>query len=286
MSIIIDRADGRMVGQLGPEDLDLLHRHLVDEYEGDADYHLTTATLEMLKEQGLTDEAVGILEQALNGRPTTEIGIEPLLEEPPFRLIGCLQSSDEVPLGGLRVDLVDRAGSGLGWAFSREDGVFKLASDQPLTNNETYEMLISARGSLLLLALDIDQLEPGEIELEPTTIRVGTGKVVTQDGKGLTGARVEMEGSWTVTTEDGSFILPMDSSAEAGRIDLEVFAPSGEPLGDYWTQDVKAETSVDLAQFEVPAPNPEWPETDPEMVASLGQPGDSLYPGVSRFPLS
>lgn len=269
MAHLIDRADGKLIGDIDGEQINFLRQHLEEEYEGDTDFFLSDAVVEMLEAKGLAAEVVAMLRPSIEARSFIEIGIEEPAEEHEVVLAGKLVDAGGEPLGGLRLDLCDvEEEEGLGWCFSRPDGSFKLVCS-PGSERE-YELLVSARGALLLKALELSSIEPGEQEMEPLVIRTGTGSVKTEGGEGLPLCRVEIVGSWTLANEQGEFVLPVDETEE-GVVDLEVFACTGEPLGGYTEGKLSASNRCEFGQLLVPEPNPSWPPEPHPLLASIEQ---------------
>ncbi|MGE0490640.1 MAG: hypothetical protein AB7S38_15655 [Vulcanimicrobiota bacterium] len=273
MLTIINRADGSVLGTLSGEEAALLHEVLVDEFEGDADYNIRPATLELLEDK-LRPESLAWLRQAADEQGSVEIGLEQEITEPTFE--GVLRGTDGAPLGGLRVDILEPIEA---TAFSRPDGVFQLPMPGP---NARFR--VTARGNLVLEEFEESTDQPLDIELQ-----IVSGQLVTSDGKGLPLAILSLDSwellssaqrppeqqlSWARTDADGNFRLPVAFPRLNGkaRCDFEVFAASGEPLGGYWSVDLELDTQMLLERYEVPDPNPNWPADETETIARLSLP--------------
>ncbi|MCA9791399.1 MAG: hypothetical protein KC910_06375 [Candidatus Eremiobacteraeota bacterium] len=273
MHTIINRADGSVLGTLSGEEAALLHEVLVDEFEGDADFNIRPATIELL-EGKLQPESLAWLREAAEEQGSVEIGLEEEMQEPTFE--GVLRGTDGEPLGGLRVDVLEPIEA---TAFSRPDGAFQL----PMPGAKA-RFRITARGNLVLEEFEESTDQPLDIELQ-----IISGQLVTPDGNGLPLAILSLDSwellssahrppeqqlSWARTDTDGNFRLPVAFPRLSGqaRCDFEVFAASGEPLGGYLSIDVELDTQMLLGRHEVPAPNPNWPADETETIARLSLP--------------
>lgn len=68
-----DKETGAILGRISEEELQFLIDHLEEEWDGDTDYYLNRATIEMLKESGAGKPLVDLLERALGDREDAEI---------------------------------------------------------------------------------------------------------------------------------------------------------------------------------------------------------------------
>ena len=73
MVTLIDSRTNQAIGTLSEAQLQELSGHLAEEWSGDQDYYIDQDTLEMLEEQGLSKEILGLLRGAL--RETGEADI-------------------------------------------------------------------------------------------------------------------------------------------------------------------------------------------------------------------
>jgi len=68
-----DKDTGAMLGSISEENLQFLIDNLEEETEDDKDYYLTRATIDMLKENGASDELIKLLNDAIGDRDNVEI---------------------------------------------------------------------------------------------------------------------------------------------------------------------------------------------------------------------
>jgi hypothetical protein len=145
------------------------------------------------------------------------------------------------------------------------------------------DLLVSGRGGLLLSSFELDELNDQVERMEPFHIMTISGRVAIEGGQPLAGGRVEAWSTWSVTDQQGRFQIPVDRLGE--ELHLEVFAPSGEPLGGYWKVKLPETEPVDLGEYTVPLPKPDWPDSEEPLLAAEFS-NDSVFPGISEHPLS
>lgn len=272
MPDVINRADGTVLGQITDREIILMREALVDEFEGDRDYNLRPATLDLF-------EAPDWLRQAVMINGSLEIGIESFEGDQEFK--GHLKTPGGVPLAGLRVDLFQDE-EYLHTAFSRSDGSFTL----PFRTG-TCTFRVTARGTLILDTFEDTLEKPIDISVD-----VVEGKILALEGGPVAGASVNLFSwnyldsgvaapehcsSWTTTDEEGNFYLPVRFTEE-GEVEcsLEVFSRFGEPLGDYLNAQVDLNADPwDFHLIEVPGPSENWPPTDLEVVEGAVVPVDA-----------
>ena len=68
-----DTADGKILGEISEEDLQVLIDALVEETETDTDYYINRQTLELLKEKGGSQALMTLLEVAMGEREDMDI---------------------------------------------------------------------------------------------------------------------------------------------------------------------------------------------------------------------
>ncbi len=68
-----DKDTGAMLGSISEENLQFLIDNLEEETEDDKDYYLNRATIDMLKENGASDELIKLLNDAIGERDNVEI---------------------------------------------------------------------------------------------------------------------------------------------------------------------------------------------------------------------
>ena len=70
---IYDKATGRELGEVTPEQFQALMDALEEESEDDRDYYINQDTLDLLREQGADPALVALLERGLAGREDMDI---------------------------------------------------------------------------------------------------------------------------------------------------------------------------------------------------------------------
>jgi hypothetical protein len=276
---IVDRADGKLLLEV-PDDQGRLLTDLAEDVQS---FQVSELFLEVAAQEGVDASILDRLRQELSRCPTLFVGGDPVPDgEVTHRLGGQLVDHDGKPLGGLVVTAQGSQGDAASWAFSGPDGHFELGfAAQP--DWKDLELLVSSRGGLLLLSFELDELDDKVERMDPFVIATVRGRVLTADGQPLSGGRVEAWSTWAVTNEEGAFQIPVDRLGE--ELYLEVFAPSGQPLGGYWKVRLPESEPIDLGEHSVPVPDPDWPDSDePLIAAEFGV--DSVFPGVSDHPLS
>ncbi len=275
---IVDRANGNILLEV----LDDQGEKLTDLVEDVQSFQVSELFLEVAEREGVDPSIVSRLRQELAQSPTLFVGSEPTLEGPAAqRLAGQLLDHSGAPVGGLVVTAQSQQEEAVSWGFSRPDGTFEL-SFAARPDWSTVDLLISGRGGLLLSSFELDELHDEVERMEPFTVHTVTGRILVDGQGGLAGGRVEAWSTWSVTDAEGRFAIPVDRLGE--ELHLEVFAPSGQPLGGYWKVALPASEPADLGEHSVPAPDPAWPDNDEPLLA-VELPHDSMFPGVSEHPL-
>lgn len=252
MYTLIDRANGEILTALDEANFQVLKTHLVQESSEDFDFYLNEATLDFLREQGLTDSLFAALEEQVKGRGL-DMGWESTREGTNSLHTGQVVDNEGQPLGGIRVDLLDltplvsgRLEKGrtiLDWAYTRKDGTFALGHDP---DDPGTQLRFSGRGDLVLQNSEVTTAgDQGTFEIQTLT-----GTLQTEDGEPLKGASVQLlnwslaEGgldedvtlggslSWGDSDETGRFAIPLHVPTDQGEVNLrlEVLGISGESL--------------------------------------------------------
>jgi hypothetical protein len=276
---IVDRANGNILLEVSDDQGEML-TDLVEDVQS---FQVSELFLDVAAREGVEASVIAQLQEQLSKSPTLFVGTEPTVEgEVSQRLSGQLVDHAGAPLGGLVVTAQSKDDEAAAWAFSRPDGTFELAfSVKP--DWKTIDLLVSGRGGLLLSSFELDELNDEVERMEPFKVMTICGRVVIEGGQPLAGGRVEAWSTWSVTDAEGRFLIPVDRLGE--ELHLEVFAPSGEPLGGYWKVSLPDTDPAELGERVVPTPNPDWPDSDEPLIApEFGN--DSSFPGVSDHPLS
>ncbi|MBI3925766.1 MAG: hypothetical protein HY319_09515 [Armatimonadetes bacterium] len=277
---MVHRGTGQVLGTLSLEDVKLLRDLLAAEFEEDADYFLNAATLHFLRENGMTAEALETLEEVVGAYGSFDLGLELSISKPSVAVHGKVVDRQERPLGGIRVDLlgVERTEEGhsisriMGWTFTREDGDYRVELPPlPEAQARALRLRILSRGNGVLTELELPAGLSGEHDAGTATIPTLQGKLSTTSGR-LEGGVVQLvhlgsdeeEGwwsgvSWSRTDGDGRFVLAVGWLPDEGPgyCELEIFAASGQPLGEpLWQVDLSVGEELVL---EAPEPDPEWP---------------------------
>ena len=278
--LIVDRASGSIVLEVSDE----LGSMLTDLVEDVQSFQVSELFLEVAAREGIDGTILSKLTELLAQSPTLFVGTEPQVEgEPALRLTGQLLDQSGAPLPGLVVTAQSQEEDAVSWAFSRPDGTFTLDfASRP--DWSTMDLLVSGRGGLLLSSFELDELHDEVERMEPFHLLTATGRVKLESGQPLIGGRVEAWSTWAVTGADGQFCLPVDRLGE--ELHLEVFAPSGQPLGGYWKVTLPPEEPADIGESVVAEPTPNWPDSEEPLIADFGETTDSIFPGVSDHPLS
>lgn len=282
MISLIDRADGTPFCQLAPEDFRILQQQLVRESEEDFDYYLTDATLELLRQAGLSQEALAGLAARMRYRGL-DVGWE-LGPGDGESYSGTLVDSEVVGLGGIRVDLMSSRGM-ISWTYSGPEGNFevfgKVGGDAEHPEG-TYYLRLSGRGDLVLRHIPLEAPgDQGQFEIQ--TLR---GSVVTEDGEPLSAVTVLLSGwkakeklesstwtdlggqrSWGDSNEEGRFSIPVSLPEDVGplQLDLELTAVSGQTL-ETLTLAVNSEAGFNLGEIRAPKPMATELPAEPELV--------------------
>jgi hypothetical protein len=276
---IVDRSSGKILLEV-PDDQGEMLTDLVEDVQS---FQVSELFLDVATREGVEASIIEQLQEELRQSPTLFVGSEPFFEgEVGLRLSGQILDHSQAPIGGLVVTAQSKDDEAAAWAFSRPDGTFELAfATKP--DWKSMDLLVSGRGGLLLCSFELDELNDQVERMDPFAVMTITGRVVIEGGQPLVGGRVEAWSTWAVTDQDGRFQIPVDRLGE--DLHLEVFAPSGEPLGGYWKVSLPESEPADLGERLVPVPNPEWPDSDEPLLApEFGN--DSSFPGVSNHPLS
>lgn len=276
---IVDRANGNILLEV-PDDQGEMLTELVEDVQS---FQVSELFLEVAEREGVDPSILSALGDALRASPTLFVGSEPTLQrEAAQRLSGQLLDHSGGPLAGLVVTAQSRDDEAVSWGFSRPDGCFELSFPvQP--DWTTIDLLVSGRGGLLLSSFELDEITDQVERLEPFHVTTVTGRVMIEDGQPLVAGRVEAWSTWSVTDQDGRFRIPVDRLEE--ELHLEVFAPSGEPLGGYWKVKLPAAEPADVGDYTVPVPKPDWPDSEEPLIAAEFA-NDGVFPGVSDHPLS
>jgi processive 1,2-diacylglycerol beta-glucosyltransferase len=70
---LYDASSGSVIGEVSDEQLAFLQEQFEEEWEGDQDYYLNGATLDMLKDAGADASLVALLERAMGQRGEVDI---------------------------------------------------------------------------------------------------------------------------------------------------------------------------------------------------------------------
>ncbi|HIE05693.1 MAG TPA: galactosyldiacylglycerol synthase [bacterium (Candidatus Stahlbacteria)] len=73
---LYDKESGRYLGEITEEELQFLIDNLEEENLTDTDYYLAKATLDFLKDQGISGHLLGIIEGAMGDKDGVEIRYE------------------------------------------------------------------------------------------------------------------------------------------------------------------------------------------------------------------
>lgn len=285
---IVDRANGRILLEV-PDDQGEMLTDLVEDVQS---FQVSELFLEVAEREGVEAGILARLRAELSGSPTLFVGVEPQVDgEQVRRLAGQLLDYAGTPLGGLVVTAQSSDEDAVNWAFSRPDGSFELRFAGELDPGGL-ELLVASRSGLLLSSFELDELGEQVEQMAPFQVATLQGRILTESGSPLVGARVEAWSTWSATDEQGRFLVPVDRLGE--ELHLEVFAPSGEPLGGYWkvslpkeslAEDLAPSGPVDLGDRTVPEPKRDWPDSDQRLIATEFA-NDAIFPGVSDHPLS
>lgn len=273
---IVDRANGNILLEV----TDDLGETLTDLVEDVQAFQISELFLEVAEREGVEASILQKLREQLEQSPTLFVGSEPTVEgEVAQRLSGQVLDHASRPVAGLVITAQSRDDEALSWAFTRPDGSFELSfATRP--DWKGLDLLVSGRGGLLLSSFELDELNDEVERMEPFRVLSIAGRVLVEGGTPLVGGRVEAWSTWSVTDQDGRFAIPVDRLGE--ELHLEVFAPSGEPLGGYWNVVLPEAEPVDLGDRVVPEPKPDWPDSEEPLIADIGgSDSDSIFPGVS-----
>jgi hypothetical protein len=281
MYTLVDRANGTVLTTIQDPDFQLLQTNLEAESADDYDFYINEATLDYLREQGLSEEVVGAFKDRLLGRGM-DVGWERETEDKEELHTGTVVDDEGQPLGGIRVDLMDRSAAETGklqgervildWTYSRLDGKFTLEATKEAPGTQ---LRFSGRGDLVLAAGRIQSIgEQGEF-----TIQTVTGTVKTSDEEVLSGVSVQLlswdlvEGnerdddtlggtlSWGDSDDLGRFAIPVHLPTDAGEVQLrlEVLANSGESLLEL---DISFDPSegLEIGDLSASKPDENWGE--------------------------
>lgn len=277
---IVDRTSGIVVLEV-PEDLGSQLTDLIEDVQS---FQVSELFLEVAAREGVDETILSKLSELLALSPTLFLGTEPQIEgDPALRLVGQLLDHGGAPVPGLVVTVQSQDEEAVSWAFSRPDGSFTLdfATRPDWTN---VDLLVSGRGGLLLSSYELDELHDEVEQMEPFHVFTALGRVRLENGEPLVGGRVEAWSTWAATDREGRFSLPVDRLGE--ELHLEVFAPSGQPLGGYWNVTIPQQEPADIGESVVPLPTVNWPDSEEPLIADFTEPADSIFPGVSDHPLS
>lgn len=295
--LLINRGNGEVLGEAPDAAESLLRATLAAEFEEDADYFINQETLDFLVEQGLEAAVLDALRTTVEAFGPFDLGLEPKVANPQQTVTGKVVDEDGNPMPGIRVDLIEpyqeRFKSLSLWAFTRPDGSFAVASQVPVGG---LELRMLSRGNCLLWQRTCSELECGEIALATVC-----GQVLLEEGgapvKGVTvqlcllhaaadslDPEVTLGISWDKTDDEGRFRIPVgEGPLESIWLEAEVFAASGEPLGEALRVDHPLEDDL---QLRVPSPDPAWLDSEEVALAALlVHPSAPVYPGVSEYPL-
>lgn len=274
---IVDRASGGVLLEFSETQGD----KLTDLIEDVQSFQISGLFLDVAGREGLAAEHIDALAAQLNDRPTLFGGLEAKSGKGVVqRLAGQLLDVGDRPIGGLVVTVQDNDGEAVSWAYSGPGGRFELAFQEAPNWSES-ELLVSSRGGLLLCSFELDELEDGVDRLEPFRIMTVNGSVRTDSGASLAGGRVQAWSTWAPLDAQGRFSLPVDRLNE--ELVLEVFAPSGEPLGGYWKVRLPDAEPVDVGEHSVPAPASSWPRPETPLLARPHK-VQPIFTGVAEVP--
>lgn len=282
--LMINRGNGEELTSVSQDVVGLLKHTLAAEFEEQPDYFINHETLELLGEQGLEEGTIERLEGTVESYGPYDLGLEPVVSAPAMVARGRAVDEQDQPVPGIRVELVrhhqltdtDRYVSLAGCAFTRPDGTFAVGLEDA-SGSGGLELRLLARGGLLLWSQQCEDEQCGTIGLDTLRGQVQCGP----DELPLPGATVQIclfeddfdltvpsSGvSWDRTDEAGAFRIPIGGSVgQSILIEVEVFAPSGEPLGE--TQRLEHATTDEL-MLSVPAPDPDWLNQQESMLAAL-----------------
>lgn len=128
---LIDRASGRVLGEVSLTDFQLMRSVLTDEDLFDADYYVNADTLDLLVERGLGASAEALLHAVLAGVEGLDFGWELPYGGMAHSVSGrVVDEADGSPVPGLKVEAYD-GGDLLGWSFTRADGTFEVELGGP-----------------------------------------------------------------------------------------------------------------------------------------------------------
>jgi hypothetical protein len=279
MYTLVDRASGHVLTTIKDADFQLLQQSLEAESSEDFDFYINEATLDYLKEQGLSEEVSSAFTGKLIGRGM-DVGWEKETQGQETLHTGTVVDDEGQPLGGIRVDLMDQSPLETGvvqdarvildWTYSRPDGSFKLESTKETPGTE---LRFSGRGDLVLASSFIDTIgDQGEF-----IVQTVTGLVKTADGEPLSGVSVQLlnwsivDGddkdddalggslSWGDSDDQGRFAIPVHLPPDSGpiQLSLELLANSGESLLEtYVTFD--PEDGFEIGALTAEKPDENW----------------------------
>jgi hypothetical protein len=276
---IVDRSCGDVLLEV-PDDQGEMLTDLVEDVQS---FQVSELFLEVAAREGVDVSIIERLQSELSKSATLFVGSEPVLEEGvALRLSGQLLDHAGRPLGGLVVTAQSKDDDAVAWAFSRPDGSFSLTFASKPDWSAT-DLLVSGRGGLLLSSFELDELTDEVERMEPFHVITICGRILLEGGQPLAGGRVEGWSTWSVTDGEGRFQIPVDRLGE--ELHLEVFAPSGQPLGGYWKVVLPETEPVDVGTKVVPMPTPDWPDSEEPLLAADMMSESSMFPGVSEHPL-
>lgn len=253
MYVLIDREKGTILTEVTQADFNILSESLIRESDSDYDFYLNDVTLDYLSDQGISPSLREALLPAVDAR-----GLDMGWERP--RLVdatlyaGQVVDQDGAPIGGVRIDLLERIEPNtnkpdltldvIDWTYSRSDGTFALGFDQSLPGSA---WRASGRGDLELARNEITVLG----DLGTIAIPLLKGTLHFPDGQPVPGASVQIL-SWTCLTShdrvaksdiqngltwgdsgrDGSFVIPVNfpQSVDGISVQFEILDIYGQTL--------------------------------------------------------
>lgn len=284
MYLLIDRATGAVLAEASNADFDVLQEHLCRESETDYDFYLNDATLDYLIDCGLSSEIAEQVRPRLGVRGL-DMGWERARTEFEALYSGRVVDQDDKPLGGIRIDLLERVTEDthepdntldiIDWCYSREDGTFRVGLDRDLPGAA---WRACGRGNLELQLEEIEELgDLGEI-----SVTVLSGRVVLADGTPVEGLSVQLvrykclathgevgksdlrDGlTWGDSDAEGNFYIPVRfaDTIDEVKLQLEVLAVSGETLCELEVE-LRVSQTLSLGSLTVPTPDEHFGEEE------------------------
>jgi hypothetical protein len=239
---IVDRANGKVLLEV-PDDQGEALTELVEDVQS---FQVSELFLEVAEREGVEASLLTVLTDALRLSPTLFVGSEPTLEgEAAQALSGQLLDHADQPLAGLVVTAQSKDDEAVAWAFSRPDGSFELSfASKP--DWSALELLVSARGGLLLSSFELDELNDQVQRMEPFHLSTITGRVLIEGGQPLVGGRVEAWSTWSTTDQEGRFRIPVDRLGEELHLEVRPVGRAARGVLESQTAGIRAGRSGGL----------------------------------------